>query len=369
MCREETWVATTNQEEADMDATTVAVDLAKDIFHVALANRAGRVVERKRLTRAQCSRFIDGLDAGTDVIMEACGMAHYWGRRCQAGGLRPRLLPVQYVRPYVRRNKTDRTDTEAMLEAARCGDIRPVPVKTIEQQTLQALHRVRTQWQAARTARINVVRGLLREQGLPVPVGARTILARVAAILEDAEVALPDLLRHTVALVVDEIRGLDHRIATIDRQLAKVAAEHPVAQRVQQIPGVGVLTATAMVGAVSHIHAFRRGREFASWLGLTPRASSTGGRRDLGRISKRGDVYLRCLLTHGARAVLLSAQRTSRTAPQRLTRRQAWMVATAARRGHNKTAIAVANTLARIIGVVWHKEVDFQSQPRVTHVA
>jgi len=141
-----------------------------------------------------------------------------------------------------------------------------------------------------------------------------------------------------------------------------VAAEHPVAQRLQQIPGVGVLTATAFVGAVSHIHAFRRGREFACWLGLTPRESSTGNRRYLGRISKRGDVYLRCLLTHGARAVLLAAQRTSRTAPHRLTRLQQWAVTTAARRGHNKAAIAVANKLARIIWVVWHKDVDFQSQ-------
>ena len=201
----------------------------------------------------------------------------------------------------------------------------------------------------------------LARTGAAVPVGARTVLARVAAILEDAEVALPDLLRHTVALVVDEIRGLDHRIATIDQQLAQVAAEHPVARRLQQIPGVGVLTATALVGAVGHIHAFRRGREFASWLGLTPREASTGNRRYLGRISKRGDVYLRCLLTHGARAVLLAAQRTSRTAPQRVTRLQHWAVTTAARRGHNKAAIAVANKLARIIWVVWHKELDFHS--------
>jgi len=349
-----------------MDATTVAVDLAKEIFEVALANRAGRIVDRKRLTRRQFERFLDGLPADTEVIMEACGTAHYWGRRCQAHGLRPRLLPVQYVRPYVRRNKTDRTDTEAMLEAARCADIRPVPVKTVEQQTLQALHRVRTQWQAARTARINVVRGLLREQGLPVPVGARTVLARVAAILEDAEIALPDRLRHTVALVVEEIHGLEHHIALIDQQLGQVAATHPVAQRLQQIPGVGVLTATALVGAVNHIHAFRRGREFASWLGLTPRESSTGGRRYLGRISKRGDVYLRCLLTHGARAVLLSAQRTSRTSPQRLTRLQAWAVATAARRGHNKAAIAVANKLARVVWAVWQKEVDFHSPLQAT---
>jgi transposase len=204
-----------------MDATTVAVDLAKDIFEVALANRAGRVIERKRLTRRQFDGFISSLAAGTEVIMEACGTAHYWGRRCQARDLPVRLLPVQYVRPYVRRNKTDRTDTDAMLEAARCGGIQPVPVKTVEQQTLQALHRVRTQWQAARTARINVVRGLLREQGLPVPVGARTVLARVTGILEDAEVALPEMLRHTVALVVDEIRALEKRIAAIDLQLAR----------------------------------------------------------------------------------------------------------------------------------------------------
>ncbi len=352
-----------------MDATTVAVDLAKDIFEVTLANRAGRVIDRRRLTRRQFDGFINSLPAGTEVIMEACGTAHYWGRRCQARDLHVRLLPVQYVRPYVRRNKTDRTDTDAMLEAARCGGIQPVPVKTVEQQTLQALHRVRTQWQAARTARINVVRGLLREQGLPVPVGARTVLARVAGILEDAEVALPDLLRHTVALVVDEIRALETRIATIDQQLARVAAEHPVAQRLQQIPGVGVLTATALVGAVSHIHAFRRGREFASWLGLTPRESSTGGRRYLGRISKRGDGYLRCLLTHGARAVLLAAQRTARTAPQRLTRLQQWAVSTAARRGHNKAAIALANKMARIVWAVWHRDVDFHARPALTTAA
>jgi transposase len=328
---------TTNQEEADMDATTVAVDLAKDIFEVAVANRTGRILERKRLTRRQFERFVNTLAAGTEVIMEECGTAHYWGRRCQACDLRVRLLPVQYVRPYVRRNKTDRTDTEALLEANRCGGIQPVPVKTVEQQTLQALHRVRTQWQAARTARINVVRGLLREQGLPIPVGARSVLPRVAGILEDADVALPDLLRHTVALVVEDIRALETRIAVIDRQLAQVARTHPIAVRLQQIPGVGVLTATALVGAVNHIHRFRRGRECASWLGLTPHESSTGGRRYLGRISKRANVYLRCLLTHGARAVLLTAQRTAQGTPQRATPFQRWAATVAARRGHKQS--------------------------------
>src|SRR5262249_58309559 len=137
----------------------------------ALANRAGRIFERKRLTRRQFERFIDGLAPGTEVVREGCGTAHYWGRRCQARSLQVRLLPVQYVRPYVRRNKTDRTDTEAMLEANRCAGLHAVPVKTVDQQGLLALHRVRTQWQATRTARINVIRRLLREQPCPVPVG------------------------------------------------------------------------------------------------------------------------------------------------------------------------------------------------------
>lgn len=348
-----------------MDATTVAVDLAKDVFEVALANRGGRVVERKRLTRRQFERFVDALQPGTTVVMEGCGTAHYWGRRCQARGAVVRLLPVQYVRPYVRRNKTDRTDTEALLEANRCGGIAPVPVKTVEQQTLQTLHRARAQWQAARTARINVMRGVLREHGLPMAVGAQLALTRIAGIVEDADLALPDLLRQTLGLLLDEVRSLEARIVTIDRQLARVAREHPVAHRLQQVPGVGVLTATALVAAVSHIHAFHRGRQFASWLGLTPRESSTGTRRYLGRISKRGDVYLRCLLTHGARAVLLTAQRAVRATPDRATGFQRWAVTLAARRGHNKAAIAVANKLARQIWAVWRYERDFETAPRV----
>ena len=352
-----------------MDATTVAVDLAKDVFEVALANRAGRVVERKRLTRRQFERLIETLLPGTTVVMEACGTAHYWGRRAEARNLHVQLLPPQYVRPYVRRNKTDRTDAAALLEATRCGDIRPVPVKTLEQQTLQALHRVRRHWQADRTARINAMRGLLREHGLPIGVGARTALTRIPALLEDATVILPDPVRHLVWLLLEEVRMLDARIAGTDQQLTRVAREHPVARRLQQVPGIGVLTSTAFVGTVNHIHAFRRGRHFASWLGLTPRESSTGYRRRLGRISKRGDVYLRCLLTHGARAVLLTAQRTARSAPQRLTRLQHWAVTVAAKRGHNIAAIAVANKLARIVWAIWHREIDFQSEPRQTTAA
>lgn len=342
-----------------MDATTVAVDLAKDVFEVVSTNRANRIVERKRLTRRQFDLFVNELAAGTVVVMEACGSAHYWGRRCHAQGAVVRLLPAQYVRPYVRRNKTDRTDAEALLEAHRCGSLQPVPVKTVEQQSWQALHRVRTQWQAARTARINVVRGLLREQGLPVPGGARTLVGRVTVLLADDTTALAGLLRETLRLLLDEVTALTERVRILDRQLAQIAKAHPVAPRLMQVPGVGVITATALIGGVPHIQAFRRGRDFASWLGLTPREDSSAGRRHLGRISKQGDAYLRCLLTHGARSVLLTAHRTAHAAPARLTRLQQWAVALAARRGHNKAAIAVANKLARIIWAVWRTEQDF----------
>jgi len=347
-----------------MDATTVAVDLAKDVFQVALTNRTGRIIERKRLTRGQFERFVDTLPIGVEVVMEACGTAHYWGRRCQARGHHVRLLPVQYVQPYVRRNKTDRTDTDALLEAARCEGIHQVPVKTPEQQALQALHRVRTQWQETRTARLNTLRGMLREHGIPLALGARTVLRKVPLILEDADNGLPGHVRYAVALVYEEVHVLEHRVKELDRQLARVAAADPVAQRLLLIPGIGVITVTALLGAVPHIHAFRRARHFASWLGLTPSERSSGFRRHLGRISKRGDVYLRCLLTHGARAVLLTAQRTIRATGQ-ATRLQHWAVAVAARRGHNKAAIAVANKLARIVWAVWCSEQNYNAGPRV----
>lgn len=267
-----------------MDGTTVAVDLAEDVFEVATANRAGRILERKRLTRRQFQAFVDGLPAGITVVMEACGTAHYWGRRCQARGHHVQLLPVQYVKLYVRRNKTDRMDTEALLEAARCAGIQPVPVNTPEQQALQALHRMRMQWQRTRTARINALRGMLREHGIPMALGATTVLSRLPQVLEDAENGLPAHLLQALALVYDEVRALERRVKEIDRQLARVAAADPVAQRLLTIPGIGVITATALLGAVPPIHAFRHARHFASWLGLTP----------------------------SARAVLLTAQRTLR---------------------------------------------------------
>lgn len=347
-----------------MDALTIAVDLAKDVFEVAEAPVGGRVVGRRRLNRLQFQRYLTQLPAGIEVVMEACSSAHYWGRQCHALGLVPVLLPAQYIRPYVRRNKTDRTDAEALLEARRCGGILPVPVKTADQQAERSLHRVRAQWQTARTARMNVIRGLLREYGITVRAGAVSLRRVVPPMLDDPASRLPALLRPLLQELLTEVHELEARVHVIDRQHIAMADADPVAQRLQTIPGVGVMVATGLLGSVPHIHAFRSGRHFASWLGLTPREASSGLRHWRGGISKRGDVYLRALLTHGARSVLFNAYRRAKAHADRLTPLQRWVVALATRRGYNKAVCALANKLARIIWAVWRRDVDFSLDGR-----
>ena len=340
-----------------MDATTVGVDLAKTVFQLTLANEQGRIMSRHRYSRTQFAKFL-AKTAPTHVVMEACGTAHDWGRQAQSHGHRVTLLPPAYVRPYVRRNKTDRADADALLEAVRSGEIPPVPVKRVEQQAIVGLHRIRTQWISTRTARINVLRGLLREHGHLLPAGAVAAVRRVPALLEDAEVALPAPLRQTLASVHAEIRDLEDRVADVEHQLRTLAAADPVIVQLQTIPGVGLLTATALVGSVGTIHTFRRARQFAGWLGLTPREHSSAGHRHLGGICKRGDRYLRYLLTHGARAVLAAAHRRRR-ADQPLSPVQQWAVTIANRRGYHKATSAVANKLARIIWAVWHQDLPY----------
>jgi transposase len=287
--------------------------------------------------------------------MEACGTAHYWGRVAQQHGHHVTLIPPAYVRPYVRRNKTDRADAEAILEAVRSGHVPTVAVKRVEQQALVALHRVREQWMTTRTARINTLRGILREQGILLPAGARAAVKVIPTVLDDAATVLPSHLRHVLAAVHDEVRAIEGRIAALERELAAVAEHDAVVTRLRTIPGIGLLTATALVGTVGHIHAFARARQFASWLGLTPREHSSAHRHHLGGISKRGDIYLRCLLTHGARAVLVSASRR----PPSATGLHHWALRVRERRGHNKATIAVANKLGRIVWAVWAKDVPY----------
>ena len=234
--------------------------------------------------------------------MEACATAHHWARTARRLGHEPCLLHAQYVRPYVRRNKTDAADADALLRARRDPDLQPVPVKSVDQQALQGLHRIRQQWVATRTQRINLVRGLLAEFGISLPAGAAGIVRRLHEIVD----RVPTTLVTALMPVLDEIGELEQRIKQLDRQLATIAKAHPDIQRLTTIPGIGVIIATAMVASVADIHSFQRARQFAAWLGLTPREYSTAQTRYLGRISKRGDGYLRMLLTHGARSALCS---------------------------------------------------------------
>lgn len=344
-----------------MDATTIGVDVSKTVFEIAMANRQWRIVQRRRLNRAQFERFLV-MQAPVHLVMEACGMSQHWARVAQLHHHEVTLLPAQYVRPYVRRNKTDRTDAEALLEAVRSGAIAPVAIKTAAQQELLAVHRVRQQWMTTRTARINALRGLLREHGIVLARSAAKACTSAMALIHEATSPVPARLRHLVTQLVSEIRTLEERLTAVDRELTAVAKDDAVATRLMTIPGIGVLTATAFVGSVGHIHAFKKARRFASWLGITPRERSSGQRRHLGRISKAGDRYLRCLLAHGARSCLLAARRRelrgAHVAPL-----QRWALSVQARSGHNKATIALTNKLARIVWAVWTREVAFTATP------
>ena len=340
-----------------MKSTTIAVDVAKEVLEVAVSVRPGQVSEQKRLSRTGFMKFCTDQEPAT-VLLEACGSAHYWGRRLQALGHRVVLLPPHATRPYVFRNKTDRTDTRGLLEAYRNEDIHPVPVKSVPQQALTALHRLRSTWLAARTARLNTVRGLLREFGCIIPVGADHVLPKAGNLLADPDSGLPDALRPALAEACTEIRQMEERIQLIENQLEALADQMPAVARLRSIPGIGLITATALVAFVGDVQRFPSGRHFASYLGLTPRERSSGLIRRLGSISKRGDVYLRMLLIHGARAVLWAAKK--RRTPDRL---RAWALQLEHLRGHNKAAVALANKIARIAWAVWKHDVDFKEVP------
>jgi transposase len=330
-----------------MNANTVAVDLAKNVYQVAVADGEWRVIERHRLTRTQFERFFANKSVGL-VVMEACGSAHYWARSITALGIEVRLLPPRYVRAYVKRNKTDAADAAALLEAARCADILPVKIKSVEQQALQSLHRARSMWMRTRTARINSLRGYCREFGIHIAQGARVGLEQIARVLVDEESKLPKLLRTTMRALVDEIRLLEVRISELEKELGVLARQSTACTTLLSVPGVGLLTATAMVAATSgEVAQYKDARHFASWFGLTPKENSSGQHRKLGRISKRGDVYLRVLLTHGARSVIHAATMKKR-AGHPLDPLRTWALAVEARSNRNKAVCALANKMARI---------------------
>ena len=332
--------------------STGAIDLAKDVFELAFADAGACIVERRRLSRNAFARALDNR-APLRVVMEACGSAHYWARCFARAGHRVDLLPAHDVRPYVHRPKTDRADAAGLLEAARCGAIRPVPVKTPQQQGIQGLHRVRQFHKAQRTAAINLVRGLLREFGVAIPPGSAKVRPAVLAALEDADNELPMALRDTLKGVLDAIADAEGEMLIIEERLQAFAQADLRSQRLQRAGGVGLITATALSASVGEFDRFPSGRHFASSLGLTPREHSSGKVRRLGRVTKRGDVYLRMLLIHGARAVLRSAK-LAKKKNQPLDRTRAWALELADRVGHNKAAVALANKTARRLWAAEH---------------
>ena len=338
-------------------ASTVAIDLAKDVFELAFADVDARIVERRRLSRTAFAGTLDNR-AALRVIMEACGSAHYWARRFRRSGHRVELLPAHDVRPYVRRNKTDRTDAAGLLEAARCESIRRVPIKTPEQQGIQGLHRVREFHKAQRTAAINLLRGLLREFGIVIPLGAMKVRPAVLAALEDVDNELPMALRETLQGALDTIKACETECLAIEQRLQAFLERDLRSQRLQRAGGIGLITATALSASVGDFDRFPSGRHFASSLGLTPREHSSGSMRRLGRVTKRGDVYLRMLLIHGARAVLRSAK-VAANRQQPLDRTRAWALALSDRVGHNKAAVALANKQARRLWAAEHHREHF----------
>jgi transposase len=338
--------------------TTIAIDLAKSVFEIGISDRPGHVSENRRLTRAEIAPFMANQPA-TTVVMEACSSAHYWGRTFQSFGHDVQLLPPLAVRPYVQRSKTDRADVKGMLEAWRNSAIRPVPVKSESQQQLTSLHRIRSGWMTVRTMRMNAARGLLREFGIVLPLGASALAGRVQQLIEDDDIAVPMAMRELLHQLVLEIGELEARLKLVEKQLEKLALQTPVVDRLRTIPGIGLLTSTALIGFVGNVQRFPSSRHFAAYLGLTPREHSSGSRRRLGRISKQGDVYLRTLLIHGARAVLIGA--ASQSNPDRF---RTWALELQRRCGHNKAAVAVANRLARIVWAVWKSGKPFQPQPQ-----
>jgi transposase len=332
--------------------SVVGIDIANRVFHLVGMDEHGTILMRQRLYRAPVMAFIAQLPP-TLIGMEACGGAHYWARRFREHGHEVKLMAPQFVKAYVKSNKNDMRDAEGISEAVTRPTMRFVPIKGIDQQDIQALHRVRERLMGARTALVNEVHGLLLEYGIMVPKGVAKFRQAVIEKLASEQDKLTPLSQEMFGKLLEEFATLEKQIAYYQAKLDTLATTHPACQRLMTIPGIGPLSATALVAAVSDASAFKNGRQFAAWLGLVPRQHATGGKERLLGISKRGDSYLRKLLIHGARA-------TMRWVGLKTDRRSHWLRQLVERRGTNRTAVAVANKNARIGWALLMSHQDYQ---------
>ena len=333
--------------------TTIGLDLAKNVFHVVGCNEYGKIVRKRMLKRSQVLSYFVNLPVCL-VGMEACASAHHWARELGALGHEVRLIPPQYVKPYVRGNKNDYNDALAIAEAVVRPEMRFIGVKTPEQQDIQALHRLRERRLGDRTALCNQLRGLLAEYGLVFPKGVTTLRRRLPELLEDGENGLSDLFRQLLARGYKQLQELDGHIDFYTQELVYQSQQDDACQRLQTIPGFGPIVASVFHSVVGHGESYRRGRDVSASIGLVPRQHSSGGKEVLLGISKRGDRYLRSLLIHGARSVVIQAKAKD----DHLSR---WINRLVSARGFNKAVVALANKMARIGWVILAKKTTYQA--------
>lgn len=317
-----------------MNATTYAVDIAKNVMQVHWVDASTGEIGRKKISRAKFSDFFAQI-LPSRVVMEACGGAHHWGRVLGSLGHQIELLPARQVRAFVRGNKDDAADARAIWLAAQQSDIRRVPVKNCEQQAVLSLHRLRTHWMCVATATINALRSLLYEFGVILPVGKHAALKVLAEKRADIDNRLPTTMVRLIEAQLLALKQVEDNVKVFEREIAQTQKAQEAAKRLRQVPGIGLLGATALWAMLGDASGWRSGREFACCLGLTPRHTGTGGKVRIGSISKRGDPYVRTLLASGARSVLISPN-----APQ-------WATHMLTRRPFNVVVIALANKLAR----------------------
>ena len=327
---------------ANKEIKVLGIDLGKLNFHLHGVDAQGQRVFRKSLTRNKIFEFMAQLKPCL-VGMEACGGAHHLARKFKEYGHDVRMMAPQFVKPYVKSNKNDNVDAEAVCEAVGRPNMRFVPTKSIEQQDLQSLHRVRSLAIAHRTAQTNQMRGVMLEYGIVIPKGNGQVRRLVPEILENAGNGLTKEMCELLAHLWEVLVALDERIADYNAKIRAISESNVACKRLMTIPGIGSLTATALVAAIGDVSVFKNGREMAAWLGLVPRQHSTGGKTRLLGISKRGDAYLRSLLVHGARAVL-------RFAPNKTDRRSRWATELERRRGWNIASVALA---AKNVRTAW----------------
>jgi transposase len=334
-----------------MEPTTIAIDLAKRVFQIHYVDPATGAIHSKVLKRTQLVPFFANRPASR-VVMEACGSAHHWARVLVRLGHDVRLIAAQFVRPFVKSNKNDAADAAAIWEAAQRPGMRFVAVKTEGQQAMLALHRIRQQLVRIRVMQVNQLRGLLYEFGIVLPQGRRASIEAAKSALASVADQLPAMLAESLQDQILRLRELDGQIARIEQRILEWRRNDEACRRISEIPGVGVLTATAAVSVIGQAKTFRSGREFAAYLGLVPRQNSSGGKVKLGGISKRGDVYLRTLLIHGARSVISASKHLPERLRTLLTRRPT-----------NVVAVALANKMARTIWALLAYGRTYQSTP------